>query len=216
VIGGLVTSTLLTLGGVPVVFSLIEGLRDRSRRTGAAPSRFSSSPSLFASRSRAMNLAKVFSIPPQAGAAAATRSLLPPTRRSCNRCIAAGSTLLAPTVDVCPVELPGRGVRLAEPPVSDMTRCATGSRRRIECLPDDVPMAMIGHSMGARIAFEVSRRFEGRVIHLFASGIARAGSPAALRLAARCQPTAQLTDIELKQRLREMEARRPRSSPTTT
>jgi HAE1 family hydrophobic/amphiphilic exporter-1 len=32
VIGGLVTSTLLTLVVVPVVFSLIEGLRDRLRR----------------------------------------------------------------------------------------------------------------------------------------------------------------------------------------
>jgi HAE1 family hydrophobic/amphiphilic exporter-1 len=32
VIGGLITSTLLTLVVVPVVFSLIEGLRDRMRR----------------------------------------------------------------------------------------------------------------------------------------------------------------------------------------
>jgi HAE1 family hydrophobic/amphiphilic exporter-1 len=32
VIGGLVTSTMLTLVVVPVVFSLIEGLRDRLRR----------------------------------------------------------------------------------------------------------------------------------------------------------------------------------------
>jgi HAE1 family hydrophobic/amphiphilic exporter-1 len=32
VIGGLITSTMLTLLVVPVVFSLIEGLRDRVRR----------------------------------------------------------------------------------------------------------------------------------------------------------------------------------------
>jgi HAE1 family hydrophobic/amphiphilic exporter-1 len=32
VIGGLITSTVLTLVVVPVVFSLIEGLRDRMRR----------------------------------------------------------------------------------------------------------------------------------------------------------------------------------------
>jgi HAE1 family hydrophobic/amphiphilic exporter-1 len=37
VIGGLITSTMLTLVVVPVIFSLIEGLRERRRRSPAIP-----------------------------------------------------------------------------------------------------------------------------------------------------------------------------------
>jgi HAE1 family hydrophobic/amphiphilic exporter-1 len=37
IIGGLITSTVLTLGVVPVVYSLVDGMRERfSRRRGAA------------------------------------------------------------------------------------------------------------------------------------------------------------------------------------
>jgi HAE1 family hydrophobic/amphiphilic exporter-1 len=37
IIGGLITSTVLTLGVVPVVYSLVDGMRERfARRRGAA------------------------------------------------------------------------------------------------------------------------------------------------------------------------------------
>lgn len=112
--------------------------------------------------------------------------------------------LLAPTVDVCPVELPGRGVRFAEPAIHDMTRLCDGLAATIEQLFDGVPVALFGHSMGARIAFEIARRFDGRILHLFASGSpapdtrSRQGAPSGHK------PTAQLTDAELKQRLRDL------------
>jgi surfactin synthase thioesterase subunit len=85
-----------------------------------------------------------------------------------------------------------------------MTRLCDGLTAAIKSLPDDVPMAMFGHSMGARIAFEVSRRFEGRVVHLFASGSPAPGARPRYASPRDARPTAQLTDLELKQRLREM------------
>lgn len=76
-------------------------------------------------------------------------------------------------VELCAVQLPGRENRLAERPFE-----------RIESLVDaaalalgpylDLPFALFGHSMGARIAFELARRLRderGLVpLHLFVSG----------------------------------------------
>lgn len=74
-------------------------------------------------------------------------------------------------VDVCPVHLPGRGGRFAEP-----------SHTRLDSLLDDLaadlhdflalPYVFFGHSLGAIIAYELARRFE------------RAGTPPAALIAA--------------------------------
>jgi medium-chain acyl-[acyl-carrier-protein] hydrolase len=80
---------------------------------------------------------------------------------------------VAPGIEVCPVQLPGRGNRLKEPPF-----------KRIEPLLEEVAdalspylegsFAFFGHSMGALISFELTRflRRENRPtpIHLFLSG----------------------------------------------
>jgi medium-chain acyl-[acyl-carrier-protein] hydrolase len=77
-----------------------------------------------------------------------------------------------PHVEVCPVQLPGRGLRLAEPP-----------HRSIAALVDDAcagllpyldgRFALFGHSMGAVVAFELARVLRARhglaPVHLFVS-----------------------------------------------
>jgi medium-chain acyl-[acyl-carrier-protein] hydrolase len=80
---------------------------------------------------------------------------------------------LPPFVEVCPVQLPGRGNRLQVPPFTNMGALveATGAA----LLPHlDMPFAFFGHSMGASISFELARllRREGRrlPLHLYISG----------------------------------------------
>jgi medium-chain acyl-[acyl-carrier-protein] hydrolase len=59
-------------------------------------------------------------------------------------------------IEVCPVELPGRGSRLSEPPVNDL-------KRLVEIIAEelaphlDQPFAFFGHSMGALLGFELAR-----------------------------------------------------------
>src|SRR5262245_156411 len=76
---------------------------------------------------------------------------------------------LPSAIEVCPVELPGRGVRLGEPPSSDLSRLCDDVIAAIDELPG-LPMAVFGHSMGAKLAFELARRLDDRIVYLFASG----------------------------------------------
>jgi medium-chain acyl-[acyl-carrier-protein] hydrolase len=112
--------------------------------------------------------------------------------------------LVAHAIDVCAIELPGHGVRFGEPPISDMTGLCDGLVAAIEPLFDGVPLAVFGHSMGARIAFELAHRFDGRVAHLFASGSPAPGDRSRYGASGDLRPTEQLTDDDFKQRLREL------------
>ena len=77
------------------------------------------------------------------------------------------------TVEVYPVELPGRGNRLKEPPLTNMATL-------VESLAKDLspyltkPYAFFGHSMGAMIAFDLAHRLREQhvpgPVHLFVSG----------------------------------------------
>jgi medium-chain acyl-[acyl-carrier-protein] hydrolase len=63
---------------------------------------------------------------------------------------------LPPTVEVIPVELPGRASRLREPAfvrLLDLVHALTPAMAPIV----DLPFALFGHSMGAIIAFELAR-----------------------------------------------------------
>ncbi len=113
-------------------------------------------------------------------------------------------TRLAPEIDVCPVELPGRGVRQAERPVPDMAALCDSLIPAIEPLLDGTPLALFGHSMGARIAFELAHRLDGRITRLFASGSAAPGVRPRYGAAADARPSAQLSEADFKQRLREL------------
>ncbi|MDX6695727.1 MAG: hypothetical protein QOF02_3330 [Blastocatellia bacterium] len=83
------------------------------------------------------------------------------------------SDTLPETVEVCAVQLPGRGSRLLEPTINSMPQLieavAQALRPRL-----DKPCAFFGHSMGATIGLELARyvRSEWQVepLHLFVSG----------------------------------------------
>jgi pyochelin biosynthetic protein PchC len=106
---------------------------------------------------------------------------------------------LAPDIDVVPVELPGRGTRMAEAPLSDIKLLADALVQAMEPL-FDVPVALFGHSMGARIAYELAHRFDGRIVHLFTSASLTPGTmPRYAGVDPR--PTVQLDDGELRQRI---------------
>jgi medium-chain acyl-[acyl-carrier-protein] hydrolase len=80
---------------------------------------------------------------------------------------------LPPAVEVCPVQLPGRGNRLREPLFTDLDTLVLALA---EAVPSylDKPYAFFGHSMGALIGFELAHRLREREINgpaqLFVSG----------------------------------------------
>jgi medium-chain acyl-[acyl-carrier-protein] hydrolase len=81
--------------------------------------------------------------------------------------------LLPATVDVRPVQLPGRWNRMREAP---FTRFDDLLRTLTQVLPPflDRPFAFFGHSMGALLAFEMARHLQRaglpQPLHLFVSG----------------------------------------------
>jgi medium-chain acyl-[acyl-carrier-protein] hydrolase len=81
--------------------------------------------------------------------------------------------LLSPEVEVCPVHLPGRGMRLRETPFTDLRRLVDAF---VPVMAEHLerPFAFFGHSMGGAIAFELSRRLRSdygvEPLHLFISG----------------------------------------------
>ncbi len=101
-------------------------------------------------------------------------------RLFCFPCAGAGSSIyrdwpshLPKEVDLCPVRLPGREGRFSEPPIRRMPLMATAAARAI--LPHtNRPFALMGHSMGAVIAFECARELRksgaAAPAHLFLCG----------------------------------------------
>ncbi|WP_168356319.1 thioesterase II family protein [Lysobacter enzymogenes] len=76
---------------------------------------------------------------------------------------------LGAQIEVCGVQLPGRGVRLREPPAHTMEPLVERLAADIAAQPRQ-PFALFGHSLGALLAFEVARRLQ------------RLGAPAPLHL----------------------------------
>ena len=72
-------------------------------------------------------------------------------------------------IDVCPVQLPGRGQRIDEPPFTRMQDLVDGFVAQAQTL-FDIPLAMFGHSMGAAVAFAVADRLGPAVAHVLAAG----------------------------------------------
>lgn len=89
-------------------------------------------------------------------------------------------------IEVVPVELPGRGWRMAEPPALTMPDLLDRIEREVRPEPGH-PFAVFGHSLGAIIAFELAARLEGRgqgPSLVFASGTSAPGSRDRERFAA--------------------------------
>lgn len=78
-----------------------------------------------------------------------------------------------PRIGIYPVELPGRGFRLQEPPTTQLHSLVRSIADGIYPYLDK-PFAFFGHSMGALISFELARflRKEHQInpVHLFFSG----------------------------------------------
>jgi surfactin synthase thioesterase subunit len=66
-------------------------------------------------------------------------------------------------VQLCPVELPGRGLRVREPPcdqiVALVSDVAEQVRAHVSAQPE-VPYVLLGHSLGAVLAYEAARRLQ--------------------------------------------------------
>ncbi|GAC1352807.1 MAG: alpha/beta fold hydrolase [Polyangiales bacterium] len=80
---------------------------------------------------------------------------------------------LPQSIDVCPVELPGRARRFSEAPVEKLSDLIEPIASALEPHVGG-SFALFGHSMGALIAFEVARslRDRGRLpSHLFVAGM---------------------------------------------
>jgi surfactin synthase thioesterase subunit len=82
--------------------------------------------------------------------------------------------MLGEAINVCGVQLPGRGVRLRELPLRSMGELARNLATAV-CQHGDEPFAFFGHSMGGLLAFEVTRELRRRRAPgprlLFVSGI---------------------------------------------
>ena len=83
------------------------------------------------------------------------------------------SDALADDVEVCAIQLPGRGPRFRETPIDDASGAVGALTDAIRPYLDR-PFAMFGHSMGAILAYETARRvtaaFGCTPSHLFVSG----------------------------------------------
>ena len=81
--------------------------------------------------------------------------------------------ILPDTIEICPLQLPGRGSRITEPPYTKIDELV---RNAGEALAPhlDKPFALFGHSMGALIGFELAHHlityYSAQPIHLFVSG----------------------------------------------
>jgi len=66
---------------------------------------------------------------------------------------------LPESVEVCPILLPGRAARIAEPLVADMKTLVRALAQGLANWTDR-PFVLFGHSTGALVAFELARRLE--------------------------------------------------------
>jgi len=107
---------------------------------------------------------------------------------------------LPDTIEVCPVQLPGRGHRLSEPRFSSLIALVASLADEMEEYLDR-PFAFFGHSMGALVSFELARllRRNGKrqPVHLFVSG---SDAPQGTRP----RPIYDLAEPELIEELRRM------------
>ena len=80
---------------------------------------------------------------------------------------------LPPSIQVCPIQLPGRESRLREPPFTRLEPLVQALAQALQPYLD-MPYAIFGHSLGALIGFELARiltrQNDSGPTHLFISG----------------------------------------------
>jgi len=65
--------------------------------------------------------------------------------------------LLGPDIELFAATLPGRGARLFDPPVAELDRLADILAEAVATAAAGAPFALLGHSLGALLAFEITR-----------------------------------------------------------
>lgn len=82
--------------------------------------------------------------------------------------------LLPPEIEICMVQLPGRGTRLSETRYTRMSQIASGAADAITPYLDQKPYAFFGHCMGAIVMYETAIQLRARnltmPVHFFPSG----------------------------------------------
>jgi medium-chain acyl-[acyl-carrier-protein] hydrolase len=108
---------------------------------------------------------------------------------------------LQPSFEVCAVRLPGRGLRIKEPPFRDLAPMVAAIAAAVAPYLDR-PFAFFGHSMGALVGFELARLLRERggpaPAHLFVSGCRAPQLPGNLPV------TYDLPDVEFIEYLRSL------------
>lgn len=113
---------------------------------------------------------------------------------------------LPASIEVVPLELPGRGTRIGEMPLPRADALVADALRQV--LPrSHEPFALFGHSLGAALAFGMARALEhehGRPpVHLMVSGFQAPDLPAP------DDPAYLLPDDQFKARLRDLDGTPP-------
>src|SRR5271156_6070491 len=79
---------------------------------------------------------------------------------------------LSTDIELCPIQLPGRGIRLSECPFTDLPQLIDALAEALRPLLDK-PFALFGHSLGTLISFELARELRAnhqvRPLRLFVS-----------------------------------------------
>ncbi|TMQ90976.1 thioesterase [Actinomadura soli] len=93
-------------------------------------------------------------------------------------------------MELCPVELPGRGHRIAEPPLATLDALVHEICAAVAARPGG-RYALLGHSLGALLAFEAARVLQARGLPPLMLVVSGHGAPHAPR---RRKPMAHLPD----------------------
>ncbi|MFF8883323.1 thioesterase II family protein [Streptomyces flaveolus] len=136
---------------------------------------------------------------PRAVAAPAVRLVVVPHAGGSGSVYHPMTRFLPPTWDLLLLDLPGRGRRHAEQPVTDMKALVARVTEDVLAVSDGTPLALFGHSLGAVVASETARSLQDRgtaPLWLGVSGRQAPGIQPAIRL---LDPS--LSDVEFVRRL---------------
>lgn len=108
---------------------------------------------------------------------------------------------LSPWIEVCAIQLPGRGVRFSDKPYSNHQHIVS---EVLDSMTEymDKPFAVFGHSMGALLAYELIQEIQSKGLpqaeHLFVSG------RRAMHVDTKIRPIYDLPETELISELRKL------------
>lgn len=109
------------------------------------------------------------------------------------------------TIEVCPIQLPGREDRIAEAPWTSLPQVVDAVAAALRSAVDR-PFALFGHSMGALISFELARALRARGCPPACVIVSGHRAP---QLAPRHAPLHQLPDDTLREELRRLQGNQP-------